>query len=555
MMPSEPIPSSSPEAIPEESLSPFPSPDSTNVTPRRDLPLFEGRLHPLTLAFGIGRGLRGSLPILPLLYFGNRWMAFGILVLTLGGSILTALLRYFSFTYRIEAGELVTSGGIISRNVRHIPLDRIQEIQVEQGVVHRILGVVDARIETAGGGQGAEAVLSVLKQEEVDRLRAAVFAASATFRDGRESATPLPDSATAPLPDALPVREEPSTLLHRLRTRDLVQAGLTTNHLVSLLVALGAIWNLADDVLPESFYREWIEGKVAQGLPAVAPLPLAPAEWLGPLLLLLAGLLGVALLGAVFSTARAILLFHGFTLSLRGEDLHRVYGLLTQRSSTLPRRRIQVLKVEQKALRRLWGLSTLRVDTAGSQFEKEEGQQGRDVLVPVVPDARVQTLLSAIFPTLLLPRREDWHPISRHAIWQGTLPGMILTGVVTAIFFAKAGGGPWIWCLPVVGFPLWWGISRAKYRGRGYAMHGDFLHTRQGWLGRSIQIVPIDKIQAVEIVQGPLDRCFGLATIEVDTAGQAFTGGGPAIRLLPLAEALSLAKQLADRTVQTRYRW
>ena len=170
MMPSDPLPPSSSEMMPDGVLPP----SSPKSRPLLDLPLFEGRLHPLTLVFSTWRGLLTSLlPILSLLLVGNRWVALGILALILGGSVLTALLRYFSFTYRIEAGELVTSGGIISRNVRHIPLDRIQEIRVEQGVVHRLLGVVDARIETAGGGQGAEAVLSVLRQEEVDRLRAA----------------------------------------------------------------------------------------------------------------------------------------------------------------------------------------------------------------------------------------------------------------------------------------------------------------------------------------------------------------------------------------------
>jgi putative membrane protein len=558
MMPSEPIPSSSPEAMPEESLSPFPSPDSTKVTPRRDLPLFEGRLHPLTLAFGIGRGLRGSLPILPLIYFGKPWMAFGVLAMMLGGSVLTALLRYFSFTYRIEAGELITSGGIISRNVRHIPLDRIQEIQVEQGVIHRILGVVDARIETAGGGQGAEAVLSVLKQEEVDRLRTAIFSAAAVFRDGRESATPLPDGTAAPVP----ARDEPSTLLYRLRTRDLLQAGLTTNHLVSLLVALGAIWNWADNVLPESFYHEWVYQTLERGVQSADPAQLDPAAWasgliegwLLPALFLVAGLLLVALLGAIFSTARAILLFHGFELTLRGEDLHRCYGLLTRRSTSLPRHRIQVLKIEQTLLRRVWGLATLRVDTAGNKLDNEEGPNGRDTLLPITPIAEVPPLLSLVFPTLSLPSQDDWHLISRHAIWRGIIAEMFGVILVTGLLFWREGW--WgILVLPLLAFPVCWRISRAQYRGRGYAICGDFVHTRRGWLGRSIHIVPIEKIQDVEIVQGPIDRLFGLATIEIDTAGQIFTGGGPRIRFLPLGEALSLAHQLTQQATLTRYRW
>lgn len=558
MMPSDPLPPSSSEMMPDGVLPP----SSPKSRPLLDLPLFEGRLHPLTLVFSTWRGLLTSLlPILSLLLVGNRWVALGILALILGGSVLTALLRYFSFTYRIEAGELVTSGGIISRNVRHIPLDRIQEIRVEQGVVHRLLGVVDARIETAGGGQGAEAVLSVLRQEEVDRLRAAVFAAAATLRDGQEGGAAHCPSLSTPVPGEASPAEAPSSLLLQLRTRDLVQSGLTTNHLVSLLVVVGGIWKLADDLLPESFYWKWIETTVVRCFPSVDPTQLDPSgwifqggAWLVPLLLFLTGLLAAVLLGAIFSTARAILLFHGFELSLRGEGLHRRYGLLTHRSTSLPRRRIQVLKIEQKMLRRFWGVAMLRVDTAGRQLEEEDGEQGRDVLVPIMPVSRLSSLLHSVFPTLSFPSPEGWRPISRHAIWRGMIAEMLAVTLVTGLLFWKQG---WlgILVLPLLTVPICWLISRAQYRGRGYAICGDFVHTRQGWLGRSVHVVPIDKIQDVEVVQGPFDRLFGLATIEIDTAGQIFTGGAPRIRFLPLGEALSLARQLSQRTAQTRYRW
>jgi membrane protein YdbS with pleckstrin-like domain len=65
--------------------------------------------------------------------------------------------------------------------------------------------------------------------------------------------------------------------------------------------------------------------------------------------------------------------------------------------------------------------------------------------------------------------------------------------------------------------------------------------------------VPIDKIQAVEVRQSPLDRRLGLATLSVDTAGQAYTGGGPQINNLPIDEAREIAGALAHRASATRY--
>src|SRR5499433_207853 len=143
--------------------------------------IFEGRLHPLTIAFGLMKAARGIIPAIPFLLFGHK--IYGLMMLTaiIASTIATSLARYFSFSYRIEGNELITQHGILERKQRSIPLERIQEIRVEQGVLHRIFDVVDAKVETGGAG-GAEASLSVLSRAEVERLRRAVFERAAKTR-------------------------------------------------------------------------------------------------------------------------------------------------------------------------------------------------------------------------------------------------------------------------------------------------------------------------------------------------------------------------------------
>jgi putative membrane protein len=87
----------------------------------------------------------------------------------------------------------------------------------------------------------------------------------------------------------------------------------------------------------------------------------------------------------------------------------------------------------------------------------------------------------------------------------------------------------------------------------GYALSERYFCARRGWLGRSTHIVPINKIQAVEVSQSPFDRRLGLATLSVDTAGQAYTGGGPQINNLPLDEARAVAGALAHGASVTQY--
>ncbi len=87
----------------------------------------------------------------------------------------------------------------------------------------------------------------------------------------------------------------------------------------------------------------------------------AGVEWI-PVAVAVFGLLA---LGMSISIIGSVVVFYGFTLSRTGEDIFRSHGLLTRLSSSLPRRRIQLLKVEETWLRRLFGLAALRADTAG----------------------------------------------------------------------------------------------------------------------------------------------------------------------------------------------
>src|SRR5262245_47302959 len=143
--------------------------------------VFEGRLHPLTSVVGLLKAARGIIPAASLLFFGNKVYGFMLLIAVVASTVATTLARYFSFTYRVEGNELITQHGILERKQRSIPLERIQEIRVEQGLMHRVFDVVDAKIETGGGG-GAEASLSVLSRSEVERLRRAVFERAAKIR-------------------------------------------------------------------------------------------------------------------------------------------------------------------------------------------------------------------------------------------------------------------------------------------------------------------------------------------------------------------------------------
>jgi putative membrane protein len=487
-------------------------------------------LHPFTLLLTLVRAIRGlAIPAIFVLVTGSGAtlgvLLLGMLILTL----IASTVRYFTLTYRIEAGELITRQGLLSRHERHIPLARVQDLRIEQGLFHRLLGVVDLLVETAGG-QGVEAELSVLSRTEAERLRGAVF--------GERGETPLRSATSAPSGE--PIR--------RLSLRDLVLEGLTSNRAASALVLLGAAWGMLNNAVSESVRQKWF---------------LSMGERLGSWLVhegetnwmaLGGGAVLLIVASTVFSVAGSIVLFHGFTLIRRGEDLYRVYGLLTRRASSLPRRRIQVLQVEEPWLRRTLGLAVVRADTAGRRQGGDAARQGgRDVLLPLVRRSELPELVPVFLPDAG-PDPEDWQRVDRCAIARGTFKGTVIclltTGMLLLLWQVD-----WPALIPLLLIPAAFWLSVRSYRHLGFADNGAVFRTRRGWVDRTTHVVPVRNLQVVVLRQTPFDRRHGVWTLKLDTAGQAYTGGGPALGNLRETLALATARSLAARAANIRFRW
>ena len=83
----------------------------------------------------------------------------------------------------------------------------------------------------------------------------------------------------------------------------------------------------------------------------------------------------------------------------------------------------------------------------------------------------------------------------------GVQPGMVLIPV--ALFAA----------LPVFVLP------GRIYRRWGYDMGDEQLRVLRGFLWRTDTIVPFNRVQHIDVAQGPLQRLFDLSTLIVHTAG------------------------------------
>ena len=491
------------------------------------------RLHPSSLIFGIARlGKALLLPALIVLLFSRKgnW-DFWLAIFFIPAALIEAY-RFLTVRYRVHAGELIVRRGLLFRTERHVPLQRVQNVDVAQNPFHRLMNVAEVRIETAGGSE-PEASFKVLSLDAIDLLRRQIFA-------GREQ--PATATTGAPMPAAdgslaappTTATEPPRELLH-IPTIELLKLGLISNRGMALIaVVFGLSWefDLFDRIDVGSVF-EWTKSHTG-GM-----------GWLGALVVVIAALLAMR----VLSVGWVLLRFFDYRLTRSGDDFRLSCGLLTRVTATVPRRRIQLVSLRQTLLQRLIRRASIRIETAGGGGGGDDGQRdtysavSRRWFVPTIPIADAPRLLNEIHEGLDADfAAAPWQPLApkaRRRMMRGslklTLPVGIILGVIWWPWGAIAGG--------LLAAALLWHAHRAA-RYMAYARTERCMLFRSGVTTRCISAAFLDKVQVVSLHESPFDRRWRMASVGIDTAG-----AGPADHLihvpcLPRDVAESLAAAL-----------
>lgn len=504
------------------SSEPSPAPPPLAAPSPATEPLLQGHLHPAILLLRLIEALRSALFPLVAGVLVNRWflaLAAATLLMQLG----YALVRYLTFHYTLTRTELRLREGILERQERRIPIDRIQDLGFESTILRRMLGLAVVSVETASG-KGAEAVLDSLGRAEAEELREALLRErQARLAHVAQPLTP-PEALVPPAP-------EPEWTVATASSGDLLMRGLTDLRVGALLVSAFAALQIADQLGllvklrfdADSFFA-WLHG-----------FPLALVA-----VVLVALVAGALTLSAIASAVGNVMAFHGFTLSLRGDTLLARYGLFTRRQKTLPRSRVQRVTVEQAWLRRLLGSAVVSADSAGSGRGAGEMQaSGFDVVVPMAPLAAVESMLPALLPQVRgLP--SDYLRGSARLVLRTSLKGAIWGALITLASWPFV--GPFA-ALALLLVPVAWTAGQLAYGNLGYQIDEHHLFLRFGIVGRYQAILPTAKVQAVVQERGPLQQLLGLTDLTV------FVAGGSPTRLadLTVEVARALQRELALR--------
>lgn len=446
------------------------------------------RLHPLSVVLRAGQALLALGAVLvfsggPAALAGplGPLVAVAVAGLALAGVTGWQLLVWRAYEYEVDASGLDIRSGVIARRHREIPLHRVQNVDVRRPVVARLVGLAEVRVETAGGGE-TEARLRYVTVDEAERLQRQV-------RRLRREGEPDDDGVgTAP------------EVLFEVQPGELLLMALTHPDPRGL-AAVGVAGGLAS--------------------PLVTPLLADPAGAPGPAVAVaLALVLGLVLLAWAASAVSTWVRFHGFRLERADDALLHERGLLDRVSGTVPRGKIQSLVVEENLLKRLAGVATLEVETAGYAGPQAQ-EQGAEVAVPLARLDRVLELARDLEPFGAL--RMEAVPTRarrRYGIRYG-LVLLALAGALAAAGHASPLAPPWWTVLGLA--PLVPLAAHLKWANLGVAEGRDHVGTRRGFWVRRTRVTRYGKLQVLLASRTVFQRRWDLASVTFDTAGSRGT--------------------------------
>lgn len=441
-------------------------------------------------------------------------------------AIVTGALPWWITTYAVTEHGVFVREKFLSTKRRIAPRERIDSVSVERPFMARLVGLSKVRIELAGAGE-SHVDLQYLGRAKAEEIHSTILelARGDVPPHGRVAAHPAPGETAPEAPEsAVPgeVGEGAPSIVERAESvaydsdsnGELLARIPTSRILHSLVLDVGLMIGMVFTIIMTAI---WLVTSFASGeftFSAASLFALVPALLAGPRM--------------IFSRLESS---WGFTSRATSTGLRARSGLLNSRSDNLTASKLQLVELTQPVLWRSHGWFDVSVTTAGmDDLESDTDASGRILPVGTVEDLQV-TLGHLMPPTGDLVAHPAMHDGARGAspAVLGATDTALVQGYMSAPQAELPGTRPFHWTSPV---------SR---RTDVYALSRHALFARTGWLKRALTIIPRDRIQGVELSQGPIARRIGKADLQVEYAGGTFY-----LSDIPVADAAALCASLGN---------
>ncbi|MEC4005638.1 PH domain-containing protein [Flavobacterium sp. SUN052] len=300
---------------------------------------------------------RALLPLIFIFLFkastANKiYVILGILVVLLLVGVV-AYLRYLNFTFYIDdkEDEFIVSDGIINKTKTTIQLNKIQQVNIHQNIIQRLIGIYALSVDTAGSDK-KEGNIKAISHSLALALKAKLLE--------NETVKPqiqLDDSEPNQL--KVEVQKEVHPFL-KISLSSLFKVGITSNYVRSIGLILTFFFTLIDN-LRNIGKEDVIDGDKIEKMVANYPV-------IYSILFIIIVMFTIIFL---INIGRTIIKYFDYSITKQKGSLLLSYGLINTESTILKPEKVQIVTITRNYFQKKLNVLEIKIKQAISDEKKQ----------------------------------------------------------------------------------------------------------------------------------------------------------------------------------------
>ncbi len=404
-------------------------------------------------------------------------------------SFIFAYLWYLKFTFFLnkEKQEFVVNKGIFNRDQVIIQLDKIQQVNINQNMLQKIIGVYGLKIDTAGA-HGEEVSIKAIDETSAYNLKEHLLNRKAAIE------TPLENKKAAEIP------------FLKISAWTLFKVGLTSNYGQSLALLAAFFYTVIYEgrQLLDAFKinKDEIQSTVTGMLTIVT------------VFILIACLLMVLL---IINLVRTFYKYFELEISEHKNTLLLSSGLIAKKNTLISPNKVQITKYSQNYFQKKMNMLNMSLKQAHfGQSKKGHEMQGNTLEIPGCNPGERDELLKMILGQIPLKTKTfipDWRFLNLPIFFKLVLPVVAFLIIAFNIPEVKPYMGA-----SIVYFIIGTLMIYISYRRHRISVNQDFIIKKSGIWDISNEIVMPNKIQAISTFQYPWHKGVDVGHLTLHTA-------------------------------------
>lgn len=444
--------------------------------------------------------------------FQKLLIMLGILLLI----VIYETIKWYKDVYCIKDNLIMIKEGIIFVKRKEIPFNKIQTVDISQGIKHRIFGLALVKVDTGNSSVKKEELSFLLKKIEAENLKDNIF-------NMKDKITQSSSNEAVKIEIEGSYKKDKflfSSKEFKVSNGELILSALTSNAIFTGVLFLASAFPFIDDYLKE--FLDSTFSKTSLFFQNINFDQMSVGNIVLWIILILIIYIIVSLIIAIITT---IIKFYGFSVKRENDNLIINYGLLEKKNYIMPIKKISAIYLKQNIIKQIFNCRAIHIETVGYGNEKGESS----ILYPLTVGSKYSKLIEELIPEYKF--NEMMIKVPKRALVRFLSLKFIVPVVISVIFtiYFKYG---YICLLSVPFFIL---VGYLQYKNSAIGKNSNLLCISNSSFTKVTSIIPVNKIQSVVTETSYFQKRKVLFNLEVSIQGNNF---GTAIKIKNLSSEL-----------------